>query len=195
MFNSFKVIDIFSFNPNLCFNGEYRYRSIIGIIISLLFYIIVICLGTILLKNYIDVVDMNIIHSDYYGYDNEVKLSDDLLLIKIFDDNYQQVPESLVKPFVVYTYNINGTIDIKIYNMKKCDEKDFNNNHNLVENITNYYCLNTSALKYKSIKLSQKSGIVSYFSIYISFCNSSSILYNQNCASQEEKEKYKNKIY
>ena len=194
MYKIIRIVDIFSFNPNLCFNGEYRYRSFTGTLVSLMFYGIIVILGLVLLRNYMNDSVMTIIQSDFYGYDNEIKLSDDLILIRIYDEMNSPIPESLTKPYILFTYENNGTSDIKLYNMKKCEEKDFVKDRSILLNVTQYYCLNTSALEHKFIKNSEKLGLVSNINIYISFCNSTTVYNNDNCMSKEEREKYKDKI-
>ena len=191
-FKLFLSCDIFSFNPDLCFNGEYRYRSVVGVIISLIFYCTVISLGTLLFKNYIDGVGMSVIQSEFYGYDNEIQLSDNLLMVRIINESSLPVPTSIIKPFVSYNYYMNNSNDVFVYEMKRCEEKDFENAlKHIAPDINSYFCLNTSSMKYKSIKYSDKLPLQSYLGIYAAFCDSSTYFNNENCSSPEEQEKYK----
>ena len=189
-------LDIFSFNPNLCFDGHYTFRSELGVIMSVIFYIISGILGFTFLLNYIHGDKINVVQSSIYGNENEIPLTGNTVMLRLYDELGNDVPISIIYPVaaMVKEDSISLSFDFIFYNLRKCEKSDFEGitSKNLNGN-NNFYCLNISSLSkdgYTSLQSNIHKEYFQYLCIFFTECNNDNPLYSVNCSSAEEIKDY-----
>lgn len=188
----FKKFDLLQIPISLSYNNEYFYTSNIGAALSIIFFIIIMCIGAYEIKTLTDKTSFSIISNQYKDLSEIIDFSKRPLLFQLID-NTGQIMEINDKLYEFRAYDMewavendkNGKQNYKVTNtkleMERCD---------IVYNYSSVYLSNFNLSQYFCIKTNQN--ITSYgilgdmnngykgFRIYLNKCNGNNNCYNNS---------------
>jgi hypothetical protein len=186
--NFIKRLDQIGISPSLYVYSESRYKTLFGSFLTFSIYISVTVLSFILLVNYFENKELNILN--YRETKNISKGSIiPYMMFKLSDVAFIDIdPKIADMVFTKWTYNNSNNAEIEIVNIEQCSiEKHFNNSDIYKEllnfDLSLYYCPNLT-----SFPINDNPQLVVYYNIYNRECLNTTANGN-HCFPREEIQK------
>jgi len=196
----FRKFDLLHIPISLSYNNEYFYSTNIGATLSILCFIMIICLGSYEIKTLHDKSSFSIISNQYTDLSEIIDFSKSPLLFQLID-NTGEIMEINDKLYEFIAYDMewiaendkNGKKNYKVINTKLemdyCDRvyNDSNSEYLSTFNLSNYFCIKSSQNITSYGYLGDMNNGYKGFRIYLNKCNGNKNCYNDSYILQKLK--------
>ena len=190
--NWIKHFDLLHIPMSLSYKNEYMYQTNIGAFLTIIFFIIIICISANEIKSLVDKSSFSIITSQYMDLSKNINFSQSILLFQLVDSGGEEIEES-EKIFEFKAYDMDSVLEYtstgkkysrtitNILEMDFCDNILFKNKEYFSElNLSKYLCIKPGQNTISYGFLGDINNGYKGIRIYLNKCNNRTDCHNEN---------------
>ena len=190
--NWIKHFDLFHIPMSLSYKNEYLYQTNIGAFLTIIFFIIIICISASEIKTLVDKTSFSIITSQYMDLSKNIDFSQSILLFQLVDSGGEEIEES-EQIFEFKAYDMESVLEYTSTGKKFsrtitnkleidfCDNITFDNKEYFSElNLSKYICIKPGQNTISYGFLGDISNGYKGLRIYLNKCNNRTDCHNED---------------